>query len=97
MADVVQNTPKDVLANTQVTLLPAVNSGKGDAQSTSDIVGTGLGVSKKVTGAKKVAALKLLYALSGPVGQQATLNSSTLVSYKIDLDPSKAQLVTDRL
>lgn len=90
MADVVQNTPKDVLANTHVTLLPPVAGGKGEAQSTSGVVGTGLGVSKKLTGAKKEAALKLLYALSGPEGQQATLNSSTLVSYKIDLDPSKA-------
>lgn len=90
MADVVQNTPKDVLSNTHVALLPPVNGGKGEAQTTSGVVGTGLGVSTKLTGAKKDAALKLFYALSGPEGQQATLNSSTLVSYKIDLDPSKA-------
>jgi raffinose/stachyose/melibiose transport system substrate-binding protein len=90
MADVVKNAPKEVLDTTHVTLLPPIVGGKGEAQSTSGVVGTGLGVSKKLTGAKKDAALKLLYALSGPEGQQATLNSSTLVSYKIDLDPSKA-------
>lgn len=90
MADVVQNAPKDVLGNTHIALMPSVAGGKGDPQSTSGVVGTGLGVSKKLTGAKKEAAQKLFYALSGPDGQQATLNSSTLVSYKIELDPSKA-------
>jgi raffinose/stachyose/melibiose transport system substrate-binding protein len=90
MADVVQNAPKDLLANTHIALMPSIAGGKGDPQSTSGVVGTGLGVSKKLTGAKKEAAQKLFYALSGPDGQQATLNSSTLVSYKIDLDPSKA-------
>jgi raffinose/stachyose/melibiose transport system substrate-binding protein len=90
MADVVQNAPKDLLANTHIALMPSIAGGKGDPQSTSGVVGTGLGVSKKLTGAKLEAAKKLFYALSGPEGQQATLNSSTLVSYKIDLDPSKA-------
>ncbi|OAS19014.1 extracellular solute-binding protein [Paenibacillus oryzisoli] len=90
MADVVQNAPKDLLANTHIALMPSIAGGKGDPQSTSGVVGTGLGVSMKLAGAKKEAAQKLFYALSGPEGQQATLNSSTLVSYKIELDPSKA-------
>lgn len=53
MADVVQNAPKDVLGNTHIALMPSVAGGKGDPQSTSGVVGTGLGVSKKLTGAKK--------------------------------------------
>ncbi|MDF2926013.1 MAG: family 1 extracellular solute-binding protein [Paenibacillaceae bacterium] len=90
MADVVNNAPKDVLDHTHVTILPPVNGGKGQAQMTAGVVGTGMGMSKKLTGAKKEMAEMLLYALSGPDGQKATLGSSTLVSYKIELDKSKA-------
>lgn len=34
--------------------------------------------------------MKLFYALAGPDGQKATLESSTLISYNLELDPSKA-------
>jgi raffinose/stachyose/melibiose transport system substrate-binding protein len=90
VANLVNNAPKDVLSTTHIAILPAIDGGKGDPQSTAGNVGTGMGVSKSLTGAKKDAAMELFYALSGPEGQQATLNSSTLVSYKIDLDKSKA-------
>lgn len=90
MADVVKNAPKEVLDYTHVAILPPVDGGKGQAQVTAGVVGTGMGMSKKLTGAKKEMAEKLLYALSGPDGQKATLESSTLVSYKIELDKSKA-------
>ncbi|WP_159888238.1 extracellular solute-binding protein [Paenibacillus puerhi] len=90
MADVVKNAPKEVLDVTHVTILPPVEGGKGEAQSTAGVVGTGLGVSKKLSGAKKDAAMQLFYALAGPDGQKATLDSSTLVSYKIEVDKSKA-------
>jgi raffinose/stachyose/melibiose transport system substrate-binding protein len=90
VANLVNTAPKEVLSTTHITILPPIEGGKGDPQSTAGVVGTGLGISKKVTGAKKDAALQLFYALAGPDGQQATLNSSTLVSYKIELDKSKA-------
>jgi raffinose/stachyose/melibiose transport system substrate-binding protein len=89
-ANLVNNAPKDVLDTTHITILPAIDGGKGAAESTAGVVGTGLGVSKKLTGANKDAAMQLFYALSGPEGQKATLGSSTLVSYKIDVDKSKA-------
>ncbi|CAG7655861.1 extracellular solute-binding protein [Paenibacillus allorhizosphaerae] len=90
LANLVNNAPKEVLDTTHISILPAIDGGKGNAQSTAGVVGTGMGVSKKVTGARKDAAMQLLYALSGPEGQKATLGSSTLVSYKIDVDKSKA-------
>lgn len=90
MANVVKNAPKEVLDATHVAILPPVDGGKGNSQSTAGVVGTGMGISKKVSGAKKDAAMKLLYALSGPEGQKATLESSTLISYKLELDKSKA-------
>ncbi len=89
-SNIVRNAPKEVLDYTHVTILPAIAGGKGEARSTSGVVGTGLGVNKKLTGARKAAALELFYALSGPEGQQATLDSSTLVSYNIEWDKSKA-------
>ncbi|SFL25903.1 raffinose/stachyose/melibiose transport system substrate-binding protein [Paenibacillus sp. 1_12] len=89
-ANLVNNAPKEVLDTTHITILPAIDGGKGEAQSTAGVVGTGLGVSKKLSGARKDAAMELFYALSGPEGQKATLGSSTLVSYKIDVDKSKA-------
>lgn len=90
VANMVKTAPPEVLSTTHLAILPGVDGGKGDAKMTAGVVGTGMGVSKKVTGAKKNAAMELLYALSGPDGQAATLSSSTLVSYKIDLDKSKA-------
>ncbi|MRN52704.1 extracellular solute-binding protein [Paenibacillus monticola] len=90
LANLVSNAPKEVLDNTHITIIPSITGGKGDAGSTAGVVGTGLGISKKLTGAKKDAAMELLYALSGPDGQQATLDSSTLISYNLELDPSKA-------
>ncbi|WJH34928.1 extracellular solute-binding protein [Paenibacillus sp. CC-CFT747] len=90
LANLVKTAPKEVLDTTHITILPAVDGGKGNAQSTSGVVGTGMGMSKKVKGAQKEAAQELLYALAGPDGQKATLDSSTLVSYKIDVDKTKA-------
>ncbi|OXM85996.1 extracellular solute-binding protein [Paenibacillus rigui] len=90
LANLVKTAPKEILDTTHISVLPPVDGGKGQAQSTAGVVGTGMGMSKKVSGAQKEAALQLLYALSGPEGQKATLDSSTLVSYKIDVDKSKA-------
>lgn len=90
LANLVNNAPPEVLDHTHITILPVIEGGKGDPETTAGVVGTGLGVSKKLTGAKKEAAMKLFYEMAGPDGQQATLNSSTLVSYKLDLDKSKA-------
>ncbi|ANF97178.1 extracellular solute-binding protein [Paenibacillus bovis] len=90
LANLVNNAPAEVLDQTHVTILPPVPGGKGEAQSTAGVVGTGMGLNKKLEGKSKEAALELLYALSGPEGQQATLDSSTLVSYKLELDKSKA-------
>lgn len=90
LANLVNNAPKEVLGTTHMTVLPPVDGGKGTAQTTAGVVGTGMGMSKKVKGAQKEAAQQLLYALSGPEGQKATLGSSTLVSYKIDVDKTKA-------
>ncbi|HZG83710.1 extracellular solute-binding protein [Paenibacillus sp.] len=90
LSNLVKTAPEEVLNATNITILPSVEGGLGDQKATSGVVGTGLGVSKKLEGAEKDAALELLYAMAGPEGQKATLESSTLVSYNIELDESKA-------
>ncbi len=89
-SNIVLNAPARVLEHTHITILPTIEGGKGKANSTSGVVGTGMGMNKKLDGVRKKAAEELLYALSGPEGQKVTLDSSTLVSYNIDLDPDKA-------
>ncbi|MEK5056811.1 ABC transporter substrate-binding protein [Paenibacillus sp. FSL H7-0326] len=90
LANLVNNAPEEVLNNTHITILPPIEGGKGQEQVTAGVVGTGLGVSKKLTGERKEAAMELFYELAGPDGQKATLESSTLVSYDVELDRSKA-------
>ncbi|MCR8642487.1 extracellular solute-binding protein [Paenibacillus sp. N1-5-1-14] len=84
------NSSKEFLDSVGATILPSIPGGKGDPQSTSSAVGSGLGLSKKVAaGDQKKAAHDLIYAMSGPEAQKKTLESNNLVSYKVDLDKSK--------
>ncbi|WP_088834263.1 extracellular solute-binding protein [Paenibacillus tyrfis] len=89
LTNLAANASKEALAGMDVTVLPSVPNGKGDPNSISGVVGTGLGMSKKTSGASKEAAYDLIYAMSGPAAQKATLESNQLVSYKVDLDTSK--------
>lgn len=83
------NATPEQLGQMGATVLPSVPDGKGDPNTTSGVVGTGLGLSAKVDGAKKDAAHQLIYAMSGPDAQKRTLESNQLVSYKVQLDESK--------
>ncbi|MFN0224390.1 MULTISPECIES: extracellular solute-binding protein [Paenibacillus] len=89
LSSLAANASKEALDAMDVTVLPSVPGGKGDPNSLSGVVGTGLGLSKKVEGARKDAAYQLIYAMSGPEAQKATLESNQLVSYKAELDKSK--------
>ncbi|MGG1520059.1 extracellular solute-binding protein [Paenibacillus oryzisoli] len=89
LTNLAASASKEALANMAVTVLPSVPNGKGDPNTLSGVVGTGLGMSKNVTGAKKQAAYELIYALSGPEAQKAILESNQLVSYNVNLDTSK--------
>ncbi|MBU7318516.1 extracellular solute-binding protein [Paenibacillus oleatilyticus] len=89
LTNLAANASKEVLDGMDVTVLPSVPNGKGDPNSIAGVVGTGLGMSKKTSGASKEAAYELIYAMSGPAAQKATLESNQLVSYKVDLDTSK--------
>lgn len=89
-SNIVQNAPKEVLDHTHITIIPPVEGGRGEPNTISGGLGTGLGVNKQLTGDSLQAAMTLYYALAGPAGQKATLDSSTLVSYRLEPDPDKA-------
>ncbi len=79
----------EVLEKLEVTILPMVPGGQGKPNTTSGVVGTGFALSSKVDEKQKEAAFRLIYALSGPKAQETIVNSSQLVSYKVDPDPEK--------
>lgn len=83
----------EVLEKIEVTILPTIPGGKGDPNTTSGVVGTGYGLSSKVDEKQKEAAFKLIYALSGPEAQEIIVNSSQLVSYKVEPDPEKVSSI----
>ncbi|UHA72819.1 extracellular solute-binding protein [Paenibacillus sp. 481] len=89
LTNLTANATAETLKQMGATVLPVVPAGKGDANSTSGVVGVGLGLSSKVEGAKKEAAYKLIYAMSGPEAQKKTLESNQLISYKVELDTTK--------
>lgn len=79
---------QEQLDQVEVTVLPSVPGGKGDPNSISGGSGGGLALSKTVSGAKMDAALELIYAVSGPEGMQAIVNSNSIVNYKVEPDAS---------
>lgn len=72
-----------------VTVLPAIPGGKGEANTISGGAGGGLALSKRTEGAAKEAALELIYAVSGPKAQKAIAESNSMVMYDTDIDESK--------
>nr|WP_256761263.1 extracellular solute-binding protein [Cohnella sp. WQ 127256] len=89
LTNLAANASPEALAAMRATVLPSIPGGKGNPDSLSGVVGTGLGLSKKVEGARKDAAFKLIYAMANPEVQKKTLEGNQLVSYKVELDTSK--------
>ncbi|GKU77493.1 extracellular solute-binding protein [Paenibacillus sp. L3-i20] len=77
------------VAPIEVTTLPTIEGGAGEAGTISGGPGAGFALSKKTSGAAKDAALDLIYAISGPDGQKAIAESNSMVMYKMDLANSK--------
>ncbi|WP_174818614.1 extracellular solute-binding protein [Paenibacillus kobensis] len=79
----------EAMAQMGASVLPSMPDGKGDPNTISGVVGTGIAMSNKVTAEEKDAAYELMYAMAGPDAQKRVLESNQLVSYKVDLDTSK--------
>ncbi|MWC28842.1 extracellular solute-binding protein [Paenibacillus sp. MMS18-CY102] len=89
LTNIASTASTEAMAQMGATVLPSVPGGKGDPNTLAGVVGTGLGMSAKVSGEKKDAAYEVMYALAGPEAQKQVLESNQLVSYKVDLDKSK--------
>ncbi|RUT38613.1 extracellular solute-binding protein [Paenibacillus anaericanus] len=72
-----------------VTVLPSIPGGKGDPNTISGGAGGGMALSKRSEGAVKEAALKLIYAVSGPEAQKAIAESNSMVMYDTEIDQAK--------
>ncbi len=89
LSNLAANATGEELQRIGATVLPTISGGKGDARSLSGATGSGMALGSKAHGESRNAALRLIYAMSGPDAQRQTLESNQLVSYKIDLDRNK--------
>ncbi|MHA6480536.1 extracellular solute-binding protein [Paenibacillus sp. strain BS8-2] len=89
LTNLAANAKTEELQRIGATVLPTMPEGKGDPRTLSGAIGSGMGLSSKAQGETREAALRLIYAMSGPDAQRRTLESNQLVSYKIDLDRNK--------
>lgn len=76
----------EVMENIGVTVLPAIEDGKGTGDSISGGPGAGFVLNKEVEGKEKEAALDLIYALSNEEAQKKIAESESLVSYNVDIN-----------
>lgn len=89
LANLAANATLEEMNEMGAALLPAIPGGKGDPNTLSGGVGSGMVLGKHAEGARKDAAYQLIYAMSGPSAQLRILESNQLVSYKLNLDKSK--------
>lgn len=61
----VNEAPEDIVANTGIAFLPAIEGGKGEAHAVAGGGGWSYAVNSQLTGAKKEAAVELIKMLSG--------------------------------
>ncbi|RXZ82053.1 extracellular solute-binding protein [Paenibacillaceae bacterium] len=88
LTNLASSATDEQVAPIEVTTLPAVEDGAGAAGTISGGAGGGFALSKKTTGAAKDAALDLIYAISGPEGQEKIAESNSMVMYNMDLAES---------
>lgn len=89
LSNLAANATTEELQRIGATLMPTMPGGKGDPRSLSGATGSGMALGSKAHGEARNAALRLIYAMSGPDAQRQTLESNQLVSYKINLDRNK--------
>ncbi|GIP24271.1 extracellular solute-binding protein [Paenibacillus sp. J22TS3] len=89
LTNLAASSSEEQMKNIEVTTLPSIPDGKGEAGTISGGAGGGLALSKRTTGATKEAALKLIYAICGPDAQKAIAESNSMVMFDTQVDKSK--------
>lgn len=89
LTNLAASASEEQLKDIDVTVMPAIPGGKGEAKTISGGAGGGMALSKRTEGAAKEAALKLIYAICGPEAQKAIAESNSMVMYDTEIDQSK--------
>lgn len=89
LTNLAASATEEQMKDIEVTILPTIPGGKGDANTISGGAGGGFALSKRTEGAAREAALKLIYTVSGPDAQKAIAESNSMVMYDTDIDQSK--------
>ncbi len=89
LTNLAASASEDQMKDIDVTVMPSIPGGKGEAKTISGGAGGGMALSKRTEGPTKEAALKLIYAMSGPEAQKAIAESNSMVMYDTDIDQSK--------
>ncbi|MFF2890815.1 extracellular solute-binding protein [Paenibacillus sp. NPDC057967] len=88
LTNLAASATEEQVAPIEVTTIPAIEGGAGQAGTISGGPGAGFALSKNTTGAAKDAALELIYAISGPDGQKKIAESNSMIMYNMDLEQS---------
>lgn len=89
LTNLAASSSEEQMKDIEVTTLPSIPGGKGEANTISGGAGGGLALSSKTEGKAKELALELIYTVSGPEAQKAIAESNSMVMYDTDIDESK--------
>lgn len=86
------DAPKDVLANTEMVILPSVNGGKGDPAAMSSGSGWGNNMSAQLTGNKKAVASEILKYISNQDFAKITAENNGFPAMQPSADMDKTKI-----
>ncbi|MGG3309768.1 extracellular solute-binding protein [Paenibacillus lautus] len=89
LTNLAASSSEEQMKDIEVTTLPSIPGGKGEANTISGGAGGGLALSSRTEGKAKELALELIYAVSGPEAQKAIAESNSMVMYDTEIDQAK--------
>ncbi|GIO89130.1 extracellular solute-binding protein [Paenibacillus lactis] len=89
LTNLAASSTEEQMKDIEVTTLPAIPGGKGEANTISGGAGGGLALSSRTEGKAKELALELIYTVSGPEAQKSIAESNSMVMYDAEIDQSK--------
>ncbi|CAM3798871.1 MULTISPECIES: extracellular solute-binding protein [Paenibacillus] len=89
LTNLAASSTEEQMKDIEVTTLPAIPGGKGEANTISGGAGGGLALSSRTEGKAKELALELIYTVSGPEAQKSIAESNSMVMFDAEVDQSK--------
>jgi raffinose/stachyose/melibiose transport system substrate-binding protein len=88
ISSVIHDAPKDILDNTSMAVLPAVDGGKGNPNDNSAGAAWAYNINTKLSGDQKAAALKLIKAVTDSNYAAIAVANSAIPASKSQIDSS---------